>query len=87
MKDIYKAPSFYIHIITWILIILAVALILKDFSTIKSRESYDIILLLLVFIQVLTIHGITHLGLENIYNYNPLTALFKKEQEIEKEIE
>ena len=87
MKAVYQAPSFYIHIITWILIFLAVGLIIRDYSTIQTRDSYDIILLLLVFIQVLTIHGLTHLGLESIYKYNPLSFLFKKEQKIEKEIE
>lgn len=80
MKPVCSAPSFYIHILTWIFIFISVGLIAKDFSNIQSRNTYDIVLLLLVFTQVLAIHGITHLGLENVYKYNPLNFLFKKEE-------
>ena len=81
MTNIYKSSSFYIHLSTAFLLIISVFLLAKDFSNIQSRNTYDTVMLLLIFAQVLAIHGISHLGLENLYKYNPLLDLFRKKDE------
>jgi hypothetical protein len=73
MYDIYFVPSFYAHIINGLLLLLGVILLLKNYTKIVNLEPYKKIILTLFFSICIGIHGLSHLGLEAIYNYNPLT--------------
>ena len=69
-------PSLYAHILNGILLLSAVVLLFANYSQIKkhtSEDSYKTVLLVLLFSIGVGIHGISHLGLERIYNYNPLS--------------
>ena len=55
----------------------ALVLLIVNFTKISLIEPYKIIVLLLLFSIVITIHGISHLGLEAIYGYNPLSSTNK----------
>ena len=68
----FYAPSFYAHIINGLLMLFAFMLLYKNYSTISKLEPYKLIILTLIFSLCVGVHGLLHLGLETIYNYNPL---------------
>lgn len=72
MNNIYLFPSFYAHIINGILLLVAFILLFKNYSKISNLEPYKLIILTLLFSLGIGIHSLSHLGLEKIYNYNPL---------------
>jgi hypothetical protein len=45
----------------------------KNYTKIVNLEPYKKIILTLFFSICIGIHGLSHLGLEMNYNYNPLT--------------
>jgi hypothetical protein len=50
-----------------------VAIILTTWNYSKlSKEPFQWIVLLILFSIVVALHGLSHLGLEKIYNYNPI---------------
>ena len=65
-------PSLYAHVINGILLLVAFILLYKNYSSIKSMDKYRLILLVLLFSIATGVHGLSHLGLEKIYGYNPL---------------
>ena len=71
MFNIYNTPSFYAHIINGLLLFIAFVLVYKNYSQIKKIEPYKLITLTLIFSISIGIHGLSHLGLEKVYNYNP----------------
>jgi hypothetical protein len=73
MNKIYLNPSVYAHIINGLLLFLAFMLIYKKYSKIIQLEPYKVISLTLLLSLSIGIHGLSHLGLEKAYNYNPLS--------------
>ena len=71
----YTIPSFYAHTINGMLIVVAVFLAIAYSSQIRKLDIYKIIKLLLVLSIAIGIHGLSHLGLENVYGFNPLKQL------------
>jgi hypothetical protein len=69
-------PSFYSHVLNMLLLIVAVFIFINNYTYIMKLEPYKKIVLALLFSITLGMHGISHLGLETNYNYNPL-SLFK----------
>jgi len=65
-------PSLYAHFLHTTLLVVAVLLVLFNFSKIINLEPFKIIVLLLFFSLVIGLHGISHLGLEALYGYNPI---------------
>lgn len=65
-------PSIYAHFLHSFLLVVAVLLVLLNFSKVVHLEPFKIIVLLLFFSLVIGIHGISHLGLEALYGYNPI---------------
>lgn len=68
----FYAPSFYAHIINGLLMLAAFVLLYKNYSKISNLEPYKLILLTMILSICVGVHGLSHLGLETIYNYNPL---------------
>uniref|UniRef100_A0A6C0DTN0 DUF2231 domain-containing protein n=1 Tax=viral metagenome TaxID=1070528 RepID=A0A6C0DTN0_9ZZZZ len=67
-------PSFYAHILNGILLFIALIVIALNYSKLNKYEHYPgstAILILLLSIAV-GVHGISHLGLERVYGYNPI---------------
>jgi hypothetical protein len=60
---IFSKPSFYAHLLNGILLFIAFILALNN-----SKQT----ILVLGFSIAVGIHGLTHLGLELFYGYNPL---------------
>lgn len=75
MYNIYFVPSFYAHIMNGLLILISFIILYKNYSKIKVLEPYKLIVLTLVFSIAIGIHGLSHLGLEKNYNYNPMKLI------------
>ena len=75
MNKIYSKPSFYSHIINGLLLFIAIIFLYKDYSKIIHLEPYKLISLMLFLSMSLGIHGLSHLGLEKGYGYNPLSII------------
>jgi hypothetical protein len=72
MYNIYFVPSFYAHLINGLFLLIAFILLFKNYSKINNLEPYKQIILALFFSISIGVHGLSHLGLETNYNYNPL---------------
>jgi len=77
MNKIGLCPSFYAHIINGLLMLFAFIILCKNYTKISSVEPYKLVVLTLIFSMAVGIHGISHLGLEKIYHYNPISMLYK----------
>ena len=75
MNKVFTSPSFYAHIFNSITIILILIILYNNFSKIINIEPYKLLMLISIFSIVIGIHGISHLGLEYIYNYNPIYSI------------
>ena len=64
-------PSFYAHVFGAILILIALFVFYNNYNIIVS-DPYKLLLLIIVFNISVGIHGLSHLGLEYVYGYNPL---------------
>lgn len=73
---IYSVPSFYALAFTGFLLLIIFITIVKNFTQIKNQTPTSLITLLALITIALGIHGLLHLGLEYVYNYNPLNTLF-----------
>jgi len=78
MYYMYTMPSFYAHIINGIVLLIAVIILLKNYKKISNLEPYKIIILTLIFSICIGVHGLSHLGLEKNYNYNPMNINYNK---------
>lgn len=65
-------PSFYAHIINGILLLVAFIILLQNYKSFKNMDKYRLIIIILLFSIAAGVHGLSHLGMEKIYGYNPL---------------
>ena len=72
MYDFYQAPSIYAHMMNAILLFISVILIYINYSTISRLAASEKVKLVLLFSLAIGIHGLSHLGLEYVYKFNPL---------------
>ncbi len=68
-------PSFYSHVINGMLLLVAFIILLQNYRTINHMDKYRLILLVLLFSIATGVHGLSHLGLEKSYGYNPLQLI------------
>ena len=72
---IISKPSFYSLPITGILLFVSLLLIFQHSSKMgSSMTTYQLVNLLLLFSISIGVHGLLHLGLEYVYNFNPLDS-------------
>ena len=77
----FYSPSVYAHIISGgVLFVGAIYLAIYN-SKIMSRDPYQILILILLISISAGLHGLSHMGLEYVYNYNPLSLFNRKETE------
>lgn len=77
MNIIYSNPSFYAHIMNGIVLLIAFILLYTNYSKITRLEPYKQICLTLLLSMSIGIHGLSHLGLEKGYGYNPISIMFE----------
>ena len=71
----YFHPSIIAHTLNGGLFLVAVILTMAYYRSLSGIDSYRVILLVLLFGIIVGIHGLSHLGLEYAYGYNPWTVL------------
>ena len=69
-------PSIYSHAISGLLIFIVFISIILNFTLLRNMDIYKRMIILLLLSISLGIHGLSHLGLEQVYNYNPLREIY-----------
>jgi hypothetical protein len=64
-------PSIMTHVLNGLLLAFALIFMLFNLQKIKGFDVYRILVITLLFAAVIGIHSISHLGLEQQYNYIP----------------
>ena len=72
MSSIFLKPSFYALFLTGIIYIIIIIVIIKNYKKIQNYSIDKIIILFSIIGILIGVHGLLHLGLESIYNFNPL---------------
>lgn len=72
-SSILTIPSFYAHVLNGLLILLAVILLTKHHRLLRP---YEMIVVALLFSIGIGVHGLSHLGLETAYGFNPLNPSY-----------
>lgn len=75
MNKIYLQPSFYAHLFSSFILFIVFILILKNYSKLIRLDPYKLIMLMLLLSLGIGIHGLSHLGLEKSYGYNPASFI------------
>ncbi len=73
MNKIYSNPSFYAHVLNGLLLFIAIIILYTNYSKIVHVEPYKLLCVTLLLSIGVGIHGLSHLGLEKGYGYNPLS--------------
>jgi tetrahydromethanopterin S-methyltransferase subunit E len=66
------APSMYAHIMNGLLVFAAAVVAYINFSVLRRLDPYKLVMIFLVFSIAIGIHGLSHMGLEAVYGFNPL---------------
>lgn len=69
-------PSFYAHIMNGFVLLVAFVLLYTNYSKLVRLEPYKLICLTLLLSMSIGIHGLSHLGLEKGYGYNPILFVY-----------
>lgn len=70
-----STPSFYAHVLNGLLLLFAFIMFYNNYSKIIRLEPYKRIILTLLLSITMGIHGLSHMGLEKYYGYNPMNAI------------
>lgn len=76
----YFIPSIYAHVISGGVLLVGVIYLALYSSKIMSRDPYQLLVLILLISISVGLHGISHMGLETVYNYNPLSLSLKQNE-------
>ena len=71
--QLYEAPSFYAHVLNGILLAVAVILLYRHASILTRMGPLSMIGLVLLLSVSVGVHGLSHMGLERVYGYSPLS--------------
>ena len=71
--QLYEAPSFYAHVLNGILLAVAMVLLYRHASILTRMGPLSMIGLVLLLSVSVGVHGLSHLGLERVYDYSPLS--------------
>lgn len=64
-------PSIIAHILNGLLLFTAVVYVLFNFQNTQSLDTYNVLIVILLFSIAMGVHGLSHLFLEKEYNYVP----------------
>ena len=70
-------PSVLAHMLNGFLLMLAFVSVVLYFSKLRILDAYHIVVLVLLSSVAVGIHGLSHLGLERAYTYNPMNMLIR----------
>ena len=72
---LFTKPSFYALSFTGILILSIFVIIICNIKRFKNLSPEMVIKVLSLFGILIGVHGLQHLGLEVVYNYNPMEQI------------
>lgn len=76
MQNLLNIPSFFALVITGLLLLTILIIFIQNINTIKQEKpSFMVVLISLITIAI-GVHGLLHLGVEYVYNYNPIKMFF-----------
>ena len=64
-------PSIMAHMLNGLLLFTAVVYVLFNFQNAQSLDTYNVLIVILLFSIAMGVHGLSHLFLEKEYNYVP----------------
>jgi len=70
--EVFLSLSFYAHVANLMFILFAVYFVISNFSYLENMSAEKKIYVVLLFSIAAGVHGLSHLGLENLYQYNPM---------------
>lgn len=71
-SGLFSHPSFYAHAFNAALLLVAFICLFKNYNSISHLDKYRLLVIILLFAIAIGVHGLSHLGLEIAYGYNPL---------------
>ena len=75
--QVFLSLSFYTHLANIMFVFLAIYFVIANFSYIENMSPEKNIYILLLFSISAGVHGLSHLGLESLYQYNPMGFVIK----------
>ena len=70
--EVFLSLSFYAHLANIMFVVLALFFVVCNYSYLKKMTPENKIFLVLLFSIATGVHGLSHIGLESVYNYNPM---------------
>ena len=70
--EVFLSLSFYAHVANIMFVVFALYFVISNFSYIENMSPEKKIYVVLLFSIAAGVHGLSHLGLENLYQYNPI---------------
>ena len=74
---IIGVPSFYAHILNGLFLLLSAVILYKNYDKITKSSPYQLLTLTLIMSIAVGIHGLSHLGLETVYGFNPMKIFYE----------
>lgn len=72
MEKFFTIPSIMAHTLNGGLLLVALALVALNFTFIRRLPALQLITLVLILSIAVGVHGLSHVGVESAYGYNPL---------------
>ena len=72
MERFFKIPSVMTHTLNGGLLLLGLLLIALNFTFIRKLPALQLIMLVLLLSIAVGVHGLSHVGVESVYGYNPI---------------
>jgi hypothetical protein len=74
---IVGVPSFYAHILNGLFLLLSAIILYNNYDKITKSSPYQLLTLTLIMSIAVGIHGLSHLGLETVYGFNPMKIFYE----------
>lgn len=71
-------PSIITHTVGGIFLVWSIGLLILYLPVVRSLDAYRLIVLLMLVSITITLHGLSHVAMEKVYNYNPWFMLYRK---------
>jgi len=75
--EVFMSLSLYAHLANIMFVLLALYFVVANFSYIENLSPEKKIYIALLFSITAGVHGLSHLGLENLYQYNPFGFIIR----------
>jgi tetrahydromethanopterin S-methyltransferase subunit E len=75
MSSIFFLPSVYAHTMNGFFLLVGLTLLVLYYKKIITLEPFKLLILVFIISIAVGIHGISHLGLEQSYDYNPMNLI------------